>query len=1061
MNRQESTISAAAQGRRRWDGLFAGYRALQWQGFLVFLLTALFLLIRLAPPHHAFEGVANYAWLHLTLETLSILVAGLVFGVAWNAYSNERAGNVIILAVGLLTTGIIDFMHALAFKGMPDFVTPSDPEKAINFWLAARLTFAVMLAFVALRRWTPLRRPAQRYAMLAVALLLAAAVMWIGLYHQAALPHTFIAGQGLTPLKVGAEYAIIAMLAVPAAVFLHAAGKGAGYDAPSLFAAAAISILAELSFTLYTDVTDIFNLLGHLYKVVAFAMIYRAVFVGSVKEPFERVIEAEGRARSASFYVRSLIEASIDPLIMISPAGRITDVNEAALKASGLSRERLAGSDFIRYFTEPDKARAGFQTVLADGVLRNYPLAIRQMSGRELDVICNATAYRNQAGQVEGIMAALRDITEMRRAERALLRQHTLLAKITETSPIGITVWDTSGKITFANAEVEKVLGRSKDELMRLAYDDVSWRITDYSGNALPEGELPFHRVVATGDPVYNVQMALDGGGGKRILLSVNASPLLGEDGQVEGVVATLDDMTQRKAAEDMLRTSEARLKIVMNAAHMGTWTWDVVNDRVQYSPEYSVLMGLPRGESHPDRAAVLAAIHPGDRERVDAALQKALVRERGQWIDFRVAWADGSLHWLSVHASVARDAAGRAVSLSGIGMDITERKQSEFALNRANRTLRTLSAVNERLIHAQNEAELLQSVCRVIVEVGGYCMAWVGKALQDERKTVQAVAQWGNDSGYIDVARIVWSDSERGRGSTGTAIRTGQTQVNQNYATNPQVALWRDEAMQRGYQSSIAFPLRDAGGVHGALTIYAPEPDAFDSDEVRLLQELANDLAFGIVTLRTGVEHDRMAQEQQHYDARLRDSLVDSIQAIAATLEMRDPYTAGHQRRVAALATAIGREVGLSESQMQGLHLAASIHDVGKIHIPSEILNKPGRLSALELELIKTHAQAGYDILKDIRFPWPIARIVLEHHERLDGSGYPNGLRGEQILRESKILTVADVVEAMTSHRPYRPGLGLEVALDHIVSHRGEWYDPQAVDICVRLFRESRYSFG
>ncbi|MGE5623341.1 MAG: HD domain-containing phosphohydrolase, partial [Bacillota bacterium] len=117
--------------------------------------------------------------------------------------------------------------------------------------------------------------------------------------------------------------------------------------------------------------------------------------------------------------------------------------------------------------------------------------------------------------------------------------------------------------------------------------------------------------------------------------------------------------------------------------------------------------------------------------------------------------------------------------------------------------------------------------------------------------------------------------------------------------------------------------------------------------------------------------------------------------------------------------------------------------------------------LSALELELIKTHAQAGYDILKDIRFPWPIARIVLEHHERLDGSGYPNGLRGGQILRESKILTVADVVEAMTSHRPYRPGLGLEVALEHIASHRGDWYEPEVVDVCLRLFRESRHSFG
>lgn len=1043
-----------------WDRVLRYSRALQWQGLLVFLLAALFLLIRLAPPRHAFEGAAHYAWLHLMLETLSILVAGMVFGVAWNAYSRERAGNVILLAVGLLAVGILDFAHALSFQGMPDFVTPSHPEKAINFWLAARITFAVMLTAVALRPWAPLRRPWLRYAGLVAALAMTAAVVWGGLLHQGELPRTFIAGSGLTPLKVGAEYAIIAILAVPAAVFLRHAGQGQEYDAPSLFGAAAVSILAELCFTLYTDVTDVFNLLGHIYKVVAFGMIYRAVFVGSVKEPFKRVIEAEGKMRAASFYARSLIEASIDPLIMINPEGRITDVNEAALKAAGLSRDRLVGSDFARYFTEPDKARAGYQAVLADGVLRNYPLAIRHISGHDLDVICNATAYRNQAGKIEGIMAAARDITEMRRTERARVRQHALLSKITETSPIGITVWDTDGKISFANAQAEKVLGRAKDELMRLAYNDPAWRITDHAGNAVPVDELPFRRVVATGNPVYDVEIALGTTAASRVLLSVNASPLLDENGRIEGVVATLDDRTQRKAAEEMLRTSEERLKIVMDAARMGTWTWDVANDRIHYSPEYSALMGLRRGESPVDRDAALAMMHPDDRERVDQALQQALVKERGQWVDFRVVWPDGSLHWVSVHASVVRDASGRAVSVSGIGMDITERKQSEYALNRANRTLRTLSAVNERLIHARDEAELLHAVCRVIVDVGGYRMAWVGKAMHDERKTVQAVAQWGDDTGYIDVAQIVWSDTERGRGSTGTAIRTGVTQVNQNYATSAQLAPWRDEALKRGYQSSIAFPLRDAAGVHGSLTIYATEPDAFDEDEVRLLQELANDLAFGIVTLRTGVEHDRMMQEQQHYDARLRASLVDSIQAIAATLEMRDPYTAGHQRRVAALATAIGREMGLTETQVEGLHLAASIHDVGKIHIPSEILNKPGRLSALELELIKTHAQAGHDILKDIRFPWPIARIVLEHHERIDGSGYPHRLRGDQILCESKILTVADVVEAMTSHRPYRPGLGLEVALEHIASHRGDWYDPEAVDICLRLFRESRYSF-
>lgn len=984
----------------------------------------------------------------------------MVFGVAWNAYSSERHGNIMILAVGLLAVGVIDFAHALSFKGMPDFVTAADPEKAINFWLAARFTFAVVLAAVALRPWTPLARPSTRYLALAAALVFSALVLWIGLLHQDALPRTFIPGQGLTAAKLAAEYGIVAILLVPAFVFLRQAGRQTAYDAPSLFAAAAISMLSELCFTLYSDVTDIFNLLGHVYKVIAYAMIYRAVFVGSVREPFERVVQAEGRMRAASFYVRSLIESSIDPLFMIGPDGRITDVNQAAEQATGLARSKLVGTDFSGYFSEPDRARAGYRTVLASGMVRDYPLTVRDGAGRSIEVLFNATAYRNEAGLVEGVLAAARDVTEIRCAQRALERQHALLGKITETSPIGITVWDLDGHITFANAEAERLLARARDVIMRLTYNAPDWDITDFAGQPLADEELPFHKVKASGKSVYNMEIALSGQQGRRTLLSVNASPLVDADGKLEGVVATLDDVTQRKAAEEMLQVSEARLKIAMAGARMGAWSWDVARDVLVYSDEFSQLMGLPQGVSHPDFDAAMAAIHPADRERVSTILRQAVIKEKGEWVDFRVIAPDGGLRWLTSHAAVTRDASGRALKISGLGMDITERKQSEIALKRVNRALRTLSAANERLIHSRDEAELLHSVCRVIVEVGGYCMAWVGNALHDAGKSVQCIAQYGDDSGYIEAAGIVWADTPHGQGPTGSAIRTGKTQVNQNYHANPHMAPWREQGLLRGYQSNIAFPLRDSAGVHGVLTIYAREPDAFDEGEVQLLQELADDLAFGIVTLRTRAEHERMMQDRQHYELRLRDSLVESIQAIATTLELRDPYTAGHQRRVAELARAIGHDMGLSDMQLEGLHLAASIHDVGKIRIPSEILNRPGRLNPIEMELIRCHAQAGYDILKDIRFPWPIARIVLEHHERVDGSGYPNRLRGGEILLESKIVTVADVVEAMTTHRPYRPGLGLDAALEHVAQYRGTWYQEEVVDTCLKLFREGRYSF-
>ncbi len=203
----------------------------------------------------------------------------------------------------------------------------------------------------------------------------------------------------------------------------------------------------------------------------------------------------------------------------------------------------------------------------------------------------------------------------------------------------------------------------------------------------------------------------------------------------------------------------------------------------------------------------------------------------------------------------------------------------------------------------------------------------------------------------------------------------------------------------------------------------------------------------------------DERTGELHESEKKLRAGLLGVVAAIAATVEMRDPYTAGHQRRVAHLAAAIAGELGLQADQIEGLQLASILHDLGKIRVPAEILSKPGQLDNLEFGLIKLHPETGYEILKNIDFPWPIALTVFQHHERLDGSGYPHGLKNQDILLEAKILAVADVVEAMISHRPYRAGLGVEAALGEISRHSGVLYDPAVVAACQALFNEQGYS--
>lgn len=191
-----------------------------------------------------------------------------------------------------------------------------------------------------------------------------------------------------------------------------------------------------------------------------------------------------------------------------------------------------------------------------------------------------------------------------------------------------------------------------------------------------------------------------------------------------------------------------------------------------------------------------------------------------------------------------------------------------------------------------------------------------------------------------------------------------------------------------------------------------------------------------------------------------LQKMLKDIVQTVALTVEIRDPYTAGHQRGVSQLSSAIARQMNLPSDQVEGIYMAAALHDIGKISVPAEILSKPGHLNEIEMNMLRTHPEVGYNILKRIDFPWPLAKIVLQHHERIDGSGYPNKLKDDDILLEAKIIGVADVVEAMSSHRPYRPALGIDKALEEISQNRGILYNPEIVDTCLKLFKEKGFEF-
>jgi len=525
-----------------------------------------------------------------------------------------------------------------------------------------------------------------------------------------------------------------------------------------------------------------------------------------------------------------------------------------------------------------------------------------------------------------------------------------------------------------------------------------------------------------------------------------------------DGIAISLRDITAWKTAGDKIREGEERLTLAMSAAHMGAFSVNLTDDTYTLSEEAGPILGLPKGAGPRTTAALLEFVHPDDREALARGIARSREMVQPARREFRVVWPDGTIHWVESHGRIICDEAGKPVRSVGVLADITQRKQDVAALQSANRALKTLSAGNEVLVHARSESELLHDICRVIVDKGAYRMAWVGYPQDNYEKTIVPAGWAGVEDGYFARIRLTWADNELGQRPVSRALRSGEAQTAQDIRADAAFAPVRELVERPGYASNLALPLLDAGRVIGVMSIFASEADAFDEAEVRLLQELADDLAYGIVTLRTREERDRIAHAHANHEATLRKSLEDSIQAIAATVEMRDPYTSGHQTRVAELAVALAREMGLPEERIHGLHLAGVVHDLGKISIPAEILAKPGKLTPIEFALIQGHAEAGYEILKDIAFPWPIATIVRQHHERLDGSGYPQRLKGEDILLESRIMAVADVVEAMGSHRPYRPTLGIDIALQEIERGRGIKYDPAVTDACLKLFRDGRY---
>jgi PAS domain S-box-containing protein/putative nucleotidyltransferase with HDIG domain len=482
---------------------------------------------------------------------------------------------------------------------------------------------------------------------------------------------------------------------------------------------------------------------------------------------------------------------------------------------------------------------------------------------------------------------------------------------------------------------------------------------------------------------------------------------------------------------------------------------WVSTEGKIIYlSPSCEKITGYTQQEFAADSSLLEKIVYPEDRALV-ATHASSSPGMQPHSADVRIVTRQGEVRWLSHTCQPVYSESGEWLGRRGSNRDITQRKLAEEKVQRLSNMYAALSQSNEAIVRCSSAEELLPRICRNAVERGGATVAWVG-LLDRESKRLRCAASFGDATGFLDAYDVDLSALHPLNPLAVAMLEqkaVWNTELDANFCEAEFLA-WSREAK---ISQSASLPLVCNGQIAGCFELYTCEFNRFDDDVSKLWQEMAIDISFALSNFAMQAERDDALARAHTYLEKIENSFMHTLMMAMNLSELRDPYTAGHERRVGLLARAIAEEMKLDSNEAKGLEVAGYLHDLGKITIPIELLVRPGKLSATEQTLIQGHVLAGYNVLHQVEFPWPVASIVLEHHERLDGSGYPNHLQGEQISLAGRILAVADVVEAMASHRPYRPSRGVECALAEVEQGSGLLFDREVVAACLRLFREKK----
>jgi len=493
---------------------------------------------------------------------------------------------------------------------------------------------------------------------------------------------------------------------------------------------------------------------------------------------------------------------------------------------------------------------------------------------------------------------------------------------------------------------------------------------------------------------------------GRRIIL-LNARQINRVLGKERIILLAIEDITERKRLENLL---EEKYRTILEDIQEGYFEVDFAGNFTFFNDSLCRFLGYSKEE----------LMGMNNRQYTDKEHSKKLFQafnkvyntgKPTEGFDWQIIRKDGTKRYAEASVSLQKDSSGKPTGFRGIARDVTDRKKVEEDLKASERKYRLLADNIHDVIFVLDMNLKYTYISPSVKILRGY--------EPEEILKQQSIEQTLTPS------------------SQNLAMRT----------FSEIMELERSERRDINISRTLELEMRRKDGT----TVWTEVKFSFIRDEDQRPVSIV-----GLTRDITECNQDEV-KLQQTIDS-LRKSVGATIQVMVSAVEMRDPYTAGHQIRVADIACAIAAEMGLPQDKIDGIRMAGSIHDIGKLSIPAEILSKPTNLTEIEFSLIKEHSRSGYEMLKNVESPWPLAQIVYQHHEWMDGSGYPRNLKGDEIIMEARIMAVADVVEAMASHRPYRPALGIDVALAEIEKNRGIFYDDAVADACLRLFREKGY---